>query len=189
MGISKRLLLRGLAGTTLSLVVLSGCQTYTGGMTLPSPHYLKHYPQYFAPDPAFSSSANAIRSSTRPAKSAAALRRVHCPARSRNRARCRHRHRLRNNSGLTADRDDPIPPRRTDRPRRMDPRRSGARHGCLRPVRSSRMENDRWPRHRALGGMGVDSRSSARPSRRRRVAPAKANPTGCAPWIRASKRP
>lgn len=53
MGISKRLLLRGLAGTTLSLIVLSGCQTYTGGMTLPSPHYLKHYPQYFAPDPAF----------------------------------------------------------------------------------------------------------------------------------------
>ena len=53
MGISKRLLLRGLAGTTLSLVVLSGCQTYTGGMTLPSPHYLKHYPQYFAPDPTF----------------------------------------------------------------------------------------------------------------------------------------
>ena len=53
MGISKRLLLRGLLGSAMSLAVLGGCQTYTGGMTLPSPHYLKHYPQYFAPDPAF----------------------------------------------------------------------------------------------------------------------------------------
>ena len=53
MGISKRLLVRGLAGTAMSLIALSGCQTYTGGMTLPSPHYLKHYPQYFAPDPPF----------------------------------------------------------------------------------------------------------------------------------------
>jgi hypothetical protein len=32
---------------------LSGCQTYTGGMTLPSPHYLNHYPTYFPPDPPF----------------------------------------------------------------------------------------------------------------------------------------
>ena len=35
---------------------LTGCQTYPagfGGMTLPSPHYLKHYPQYFPPDPPF----------------------------------------------------------------------------------------------------------------------------------------
>lgn len=28
-------------------------QTWYGGMTLPSPKYLEHYPQYFAPDPAF----------------------------------------------------------------------------------------------------------------------------------------
>jgi len=34
-------------------VGLSGCQTWVGGMTLPSPRYLEHYPQYFAPDPAF----------------------------------------------------------------------------------------------------------------------------------------
>ena len=53
MGFSKRLLLRGLLGSAMSLAVLGGCQTYTGGMTLPSPHYLKHYPQYFAPDPTF----------------------------------------------------------------------------------------------------------------------------------------
>lgn len=34
-------------------VAASGCQTYFGGMTLPSPHYLKHPPQYFTPDPPF----------------------------------------------------------------------------------------------------------------------------------------
>ena len=32
---------------------LSGCQTWVGGMTLPSPRYLEHYPQYFPPDPSF----------------------------------------------------------------------------------------------------------------------------------------
>lgn len=32
---------------------LTGCQTWVGGMTLPSPRYLQHYPQYFPPDPAF----------------------------------------------------------------------------------------------------------------------------------------
>ena len=32
---------------------LTGCQTWIGGMTLPSPRYLEHYPQYFAPDPSF----------------------------------------------------------------------------------------------------------------------------------------
>lgn len=37
----------------IATVALSGCQTHTGGMTLPSPHYLKHSPQYFPPDPAF----------------------------------------------------------------------------------------------------------------------------------------
>ena len=34
----------------------AGCQTPPagfGGMPLPSPHYLKHPPQYFPPDPAF----------------------------------------------------------------------------------------------------------------------------------------
>jgi hypothetical protein len=31
----------------------AGCQTWVGGMTLPSPRYLEHYPQYFPPDPAF----------------------------------------------------------------------------------------------------------------------------------------
>ncbi len=31
----------------------AGCQTWVGGMTLPSPRYLEHYPQYFPPDPPF----------------------------------------------------------------------------------------------------------------------------------------
>lgn len=32
----------------------AGCQTWTSGLTLPSPRYLDyHYPQYFAPDPSF----------------------------------------------------------------------------------------------------------------------------------------
>ncbi|MFM8273349.1 MAG: hypothetical protein ACKODX_13630 [Gemmata sp.] len=37
----------------LTLTCSSGCQTVMGGMTLPSGRYLQHYPQYFAPDPAF----------------------------------------------------------------------------------------------------------------------------------------
>ena len=32
---------------------LTGCQTWFGGMTLPSPRYLQHYPQYFPADPSF----------------------------------------------------------------------------------------------------------------------------------------
>jgi hypothetical protein len=37
----------------LSLMSSTGCQTWFGGMTLPSGRYLEHFPQYFAPDPAF----------------------------------------------------------------------------------------------------------------------------------------
>ena len=37
----------------LTLTCASGCQTVMGGMTLPTGRYLEHYPQYFAPDPAF----------------------------------------------------------------------------------------------------------------------------------------
>lgn len=35
----------------LLLVGLTGCQTWVGGMTLPSGYYLDHRPQYFRPDP------------------------------------------------------------------------------------------------------------------------------------------
>ncbi len=42
-----------LAGCGLALAALSGCQTWTSGMTLPTGHYLEHPPQYFPPDPAF----------------------------------------------------------------------------------------------------------------------------------------
>lgn len=47
---------RWAAALGIACAALTGCQTYPagyGGMTLPSPHYLKHYPQYFAPDPNF----------------------------------------------------------------------------------------------------------------------------------------
>ena len=49
----NRWLLRCAAGTILCVSLLSGCQTYYGGMTLPSGQYLKHYPTYFAEDPPF----------------------------------------------------------------------------------------------------------------------------------------
>ena len=51
---NKRLWLgRLLAGSGLALLALSGCQTWTGGMTLPSPRYLQHPPQYIPPSPPF----------------------------------------------------------------------------------------------------------------------------------------
>jgi hypothetical protein len=42
-----------LAGLSLALATLSGCQTWTSGMTLPSGRYLQHPPQYFPPSPPF----------------------------------------------------------------------------------------------------------------------------------------
>jgi hypothetical protein len=42
-----------LAGIGLALATLSGCQTWTAGMTLPSPRYLQHPPQYIPPSPPF----------------------------------------------------------------------------------------------------------------------------------------
>jgi hypothetical protein len=42
-----------LAGLCLGLATLSGCQTWTVGMTLPSPRYLEHPPQYFPKSPPF----------------------------------------------------------------------------------------------------------------------------------------
>ncbi len=56
MGIGRRWLVRGTAGLGAAVTALAGCQTYPagfGGMTLPSGQYLKHYPQYFPPDPPF----------------------------------------------------------------------------------------------------------------------------------------
>jgi len=43
---------RCLVGIGLALC-LSGCQTWTSGMTLPSGRYLQHPPQYFPPSPPF----------------------------------------------------------------------------------------------------------------------------------------
>jgi hypothetical protein len=42
-----------MAGCGLALAALTGCQTWTSGMTLPSGHYLQHPPQFFGPGPAF----------------------------------------------------------------------------------------------------------------------------------------
>ncbi len=56
MGSASRRLAKGTAALGVGMAALAGCQTYPagfGGMTLPSPHYLKHQPQYFPPDPAF----------------------------------------------------------------------------------------------------------------------------------------
>ena len=41
--------------TGLCLGLLSGCQTWVpeAGITLPSPHYLRHAPQYFPPSPPY----------------------------------------------------------------------------------------------------------------------------------------
>jgi hypothetical protein len=47
MNMNKRAICRVLMG--LGLAALAGCQTYFGGMTLPSPRYLEHPPSY-APD-------------------------------------------------------------------------------------------------------------------------------------------
>ena len=47
---SKRLTVAALG---FVLAGLTGCQTWVGGMTLPSPYYLDHRPQYFRPDPQF----------------------------------------------------------------------------------------------------------------------------------------
>lgn len=47
----KRLWLAGLVGSLG--IGAAGCQTNMAGMTLPSPRYLNHQPQYFSPDPPF----------------------------------------------------------------------------------------------------------------------------------------
>jgi hypothetical protein len=44
---------RLLGGLGLALALLSGCQTYYGGMTLPSGRYLEHTPTYIPESPPF----------------------------------------------------------------------------------------------------------------------------------------
>jgi hypothetical protein len=41
------------ASIGLALSGLTGCQTWMGGMTLPTGHYLEHLPQYFPQEPDF----------------------------------------------------------------------------------------------------------------------------------------
>src|SRR5437870_3394248 len=44
-----------LVAAGLGLALLSGCQTWNteAGLTLPSPYYLRHAPQYFPPSPPY----------------------------------------------------------------------------------------------------------------------------------------
>jgi len=50
----RRARLLTLAALGLSAGLSTGCQTWFGGMTLPSPHYLEgHPPQYFPEEPQF----------------------------------------------------------------------------------------------------------------------------------------
>jgi hypothetical protein len=50
----RRAKLLGRVTVGLSVGMLTGCQTWFGGMTLPSPHYLEHHnPQYFPAEPQF----------------------------------------------------------------------------------------------------------------------------------------
>jgi hypothetical protein len=49
-----RLLTLASFGLSAGLTLTTGCQTWMGGMTLPSPHYLEqHNPQYFPQEPDF----------------------------------------------------------------------------------------------------------------------------------------
>ena len=49
-----RLLTLASFGLSAGLTLTTGCQTWMGGMTLPSPHYLEqHNPQYVPQEPAF----------------------------------------------------------------------------------------------------------------------------------------
>jgi hypothetical protein len=41
------------ASIGLALAAVTGCQTWMGGMTLPTGHYLEHLPQYFPQEPDF----------------------------------------------------------------------------------------------------------------------------------------
>ncbi len=45
--------LLAVAGLATVLGASAGCQTQMAGMTLPSPYYLQHQPQYIPPDPPF----------------------------------------------------------------------------------------------------------------------------------------
>ena len=51
----RRNFTRGLRWAVLAsgLSALGGCQAWYGGMTLPSPRYLEHPPQYFPAEPDF----------------------------------------------------------------------------------------------------------------------------------------
>jgi hypothetical protein len=50
---SMRIRVLATAGLAVSVAGLTGCQANIAGMTLPSPYYMEHPPQYFPQDPDF----------------------------------------------------------------------------------------------------------------------------------------
>ena len=50
---SNRAKALALAGLAVALGAQTGCQTQVAGMTLPSPYYMEHPPQYFPQEPDF----------------------------------------------------------------------------------------------------------------------------------------
>jgi hypothetical protein len=59
---------------TLGMVLsgLTGCQTWVGGLTLPSGRYLEHQPQFFPPSPSFPLSRELATQEEQSARAAAA---------------------------------------------------------------------------------------------------------------------
>ena len=53
MQITHRKTMLWLTGLGLTLSLFTGCQTWEGGMTLPSGRYLQHTPQYLPQEPDF----------------------------------------------------------------------------------------------------------------------------------------
>lgn len=54
MSVTKRRLLRGVtAVAVVGAAATVGCQGRMGGVPYPTPHYLKHVPQFIQPDPPF----------------------------------------------------------------------------------------------------------------------------------------
>jgi hypothetical protein len=51
--LKRRMLQAATAAVAVAAVAAVGCQTRIGGVPYPTPHYLKHVPQYFPPDPPF----------------------------------------------------------------------------------------------------------------------------------------
>jgi hypothetical protein len=75
-----------LAGLGLAVASLSGCQTWTRGMTLPSGRYLQHPPQYIPPSPPFPLSRELAAQEAATAKPAPVTARAASPGNTRHKS-------------------------------------------------------------------------------------------------------